>query len=111
MDSFDKLLDVYNQVGNAIPGLLRYQTAFEEHPPLATVLEDYYSDILGFHQAALSIFTRPSMSFFFRSLFLLWINTNGDVLQDGRNYSTQHGKPSTVNLDPFYKVFRSDANF
>lgn len=34
----------------------------EKHPPLATVLEDYYSDILRFHEAALKVFTRPSES-------------------------------------------------
>lgn len=43
-----------------IPGLLAYRSMLEKHPPLATVLEDYYSDILRFHEAALKIFTRPS---------------------------------------------------
>ncbi|KAI0907154.1 WD40 repeat-like protein [Ustulina deusta] len=81
VDSFDKLLDVYNQVGNAIPGLLRYQTAFEEHPPLATVLEDYYSDILGFHQAALSIFTRPRWKKLFHSTWKTFDSKFGPILQ------------------------------
>lgn len=34
----------------------------EKHPPLRTVLEDYYSDILHFHEAALKVFLRPSES-------------------------------------------------
>lgn len=59
-DSFDKLLDVYEKVGEAIPGLLAYRSMLEKHPPLATVLEDYYSDILRFHEAALKVFTRSS---------------------------------------------------
>ncbi|KAI1775101.1 hypothetical protein F4818DRAFT_417845 [Hypoxylon cercidicola] len=67
LDSFDKLLDVYAQVGEAIPGLLRYQTTFEKHPPLAAVLEDYYSDILEFHQAALYVFKRPKWKEMFHS--------------------------------------------
>ncbi|KAI0186162.1 hypothetical protein EV127DRAFT_188087 [Xylaria flabelliformis] len=67
IDSFDKLLDAYDKIGNAIPGLSRYQTIFEEHPPLATVLEDYYSDILGFHQAALSVFSRSKWKELFHS--------------------------------------------
>lgn len=43
-----------------MPGLTVYQSTFENYPPLATVLEDYYSDILRFHEAALCVFTRPS---------------------------------------------------
>ncbi|KAJ4419764.1 hypothetical protein N0V82_004807 [Gnomoniopsis sp. IMI 355080] len=59
-DSFDKLLDVYEKVGEAIPGLLAYRSMLEKHPPLATVLEDYYSDVLRFHEAALKVFTRST---------------------------------------------------
>lgn len=36
----------------------------EKHPPLATVIEDYYSDILRFHEAALDVFTRSSKSIY-----------------------------------------------
>lgn len=43
-----------------MPGLMVYQSTFEKHRPLATVLEDYYSDILRFHEAALGVFLRPS---------------------------------------------------
>lgn len=60
VESFDKLLDVYEQVGRMIPGLLAYRSMLENHPPVAAVLEDYYSDILRFHEAALKVFTRPS---------------------------------------------------
>ncbi|KAK2601326.1 hypothetical protein N8I77_010782 [Diaporthe amygdali] len=58
--SFDKLLDAYEEIGRRIPGLMAYRSMFERHPPLATVLEDYYSDILRFHEAALKVFTRPT---------------------------------------------------
>lgn len=60
LESFDKLLDAYSQIGEAIPGLLAYKTTFERHPTLAAVLEDYYSDILRFHQEALEVFNRSS---------------------------------------------------
>lgn len=62
LEAFDKLLDAYSQIGDAIPGLLAYKTAFERHPTLAAVLEDYYSDILRFHQEALEVFNRSSTS-------------------------------------------------
>lgn len=63
VESLDKLLDAYQQVGDAIPGLLAYKSVLEKHPPLATVLEDYYSDILHFHEKALKVFTRSSKYF------------------------------------------------
>ncbi|KAI0456380.1 WD40 repeat-like protein [Xylaria acuta] len=81
MDSFDKLLDVYDKIGNAIPGLLRYQAAFEKHSPLATVLEDYYSDILRFHQAALSVFRRPRWKELFHSTWKTFDSKFGPILQ------------------------------
>ncbi|KAI1355974.1 hypothetical protein F5Y01DRAFT_325067 [Xylaria sp. FL0043] len=67
LDSFDKLLGVYEQVGDAIPGLQQYSATFEKYPPLAQVLEDYYSDILNFHQAALRVFKRPKWKTLFHS--------------------------------------------
>ncbi|RYP14230.1 hypothetical protein DL765_006510 [Monosporascus sp. GIB2] len=59
LDSFDKLLDAYAQVGEVMRGLADYQTTFEKYPTLAYVLEDYYFDILEFHKAALPVFRRP----------------------------------------------------
>ncbi|KAI1740463.1 WD40 repeat-like protein [Xylaria scruposa] len=81
MDSFDKLLDAYDKIGNAIPGLLRYKAIFEDHPPLATVLEDYYSDILGFHQAALSVFSRSRWKELFHSSWKTFDSKFGPILR------------------------------
>ncbi|KAI5861652.1 hypothetical protein GGS23DRAFT_576006 [Durotheca rogersii] len=80
VDSFDKLLDVYAEVGRAIPGFLHYQAAFEKHPPLATVLEDYYSDILAFHQAALSVFKRSAWKHIFHSTWKTFNTKFGPIL-------------------------------
>ncbi|KAI0549688.1 WD40 repeat-like protein [Xylaria curta] len=85
MNSFDKLLDVYNKLGNAIPGLLQYQTAFEKHPPLATVLEDYYADILAFHQEAFSVFRRPRWKELFHSTWKTFDSKFGPILQSMKN--------------------------
>lgn len=59
-ESLDRLLDAYEEIGDAIPGLLAYRSMLEKHPPLAHVLHDYYSDVLRFHEAALAVFTAPS---------------------------------------------------
>ncbi|KAI0857460.1 WD40 repeat-like protein [Xylaria cubensis] len=83
--SFDKLLDVYDKIGNAIPGLLQYQTAFEKYPPLATVLEDYYADILAFHQEALSVFRRPRWKELLHSTWKTFDSKFGPILQSMKN--------------------------
>ncbi|TRX94186.1 hypothetical protein FHL15_004954 [Xylaria flabelliformis] len=85
INSFDKLLDVYDRIGNAIPGLLQYQTAFEKYPPLATVLEDYYADILAFHQEALSVFRRPRWKELFHSTWKTFDSKFGPILQSLKN--------------------------
>ncbi|KAL3293731.1 Zinc finger protein [Colletotrichum asianum] len=58
LDNFDKLLDVYSQIGDVIPGLLFYKDMFTQHEPLRDVLQDYYSDILKFHEAAIKVFAQ-----------------------------------------------------
>ncbi|CAM1509838.1 Fc.00g001730.m01.CDS01 [Cosmosporella sp. VM-42] len=81
LDSFDKLLDVYSQLGDAIPGLQSYQSAFEKHPSLAVVLEDYYSDILEFHQAAISVFRQTKWQKMFRSTWKTFDSEFRPILQ------------------------------
>ncbi|ROV93245.1 hypothetical protein VPNG_09534 [Cytospora leucostoma] len=76
LDAIDKLLDAYSQVGAAIPGLVVYQSAFEKYPPLAGILEDYYSDILQFHEAALEVFKRPRWKELLKSA---WKNFDTDL--------------------------------
>lgn len=60
IDTFGKLLGSFAQIGGAIPSLMAYRATFKKHPTLATVLEDYYSDILRFHHEALEVFNRGS---------------------------------------------------
>jgi hypothetical protein len=59
-ESFDTLLDAYQQIGEQIPLLLQYQTVFETSPHMASVLEMIYKDILEFHQQALRVFGKSS---------------------------------------------------
>ena len=61
-ESFDTLLDAYQQIGEQIPLLLQYQNVFEQSPHMASILEIIYKDILEFHQQALRVFGKPSES-------------------------------------------------
>ncbi|KAI0414744.1 WD40 repeat-like protein [Xylaria grammica] len=85
IDSFDKLLDKYGELGNAIPGLLHYQTTFEKYPTLVTVLGDYYYDILMFHQEALSVFNRPRWKELFHSTWKTFDSKFGPILHSLSN--------------------------
>ncbi|KAF4980975.1 hypothetical protein FZEAL_3132 [Fusarium zealandicum] len=80
-DIFDKLLDAYSRIGEAIPGLLHYKAIFEAHSPLAAVLEDYYSDVLNFHHEALAVFTRPRWKMVFKSTWKTFETKFDPILQ------------------------------
>ncbi|OTA54440.1 hypothetical protein K449DRAFT_439336 [Hypoxylon sp. EC38] len=72
MEQFGKVIEVFvnlNELVCFIWGPIKFVlgATFEKHPPLATVLEDYYSDILVFHEAALSVFKRPRWKKMFHS--------------------------------------------
>jgi len=59
-ESFDALLDAYQQIGEQIPLLLQYQNVFTKSPDMRGVLGMMYKDILEFHQQALRVFGKPS---------------------------------------------------
>ncbi|KAK3493518.1 hypothetical protein B0T13DRAFT_421361 [Neurospora crassa] len=77
----NKLLESYGKIASSISGLERYQKVFESHPPLAKVLEDYYSDILNFHARAIEIFTRSSLTMFFDAAWKRFDSKFGPILQ------------------------------
>ncbi|EEU42654.1 uncharacterized protein NECHADRAFT_47446 [Fusarium vanettenii 77-13-4] len=78
---FDKLLDAYSRIGDAIPGLLHYKDTFERHPPLAKVLEDYYSDVLNFHSEAIAVFRRPRWKTLFTVTWKTFETKFGPIMQ------------------------------
>jgi hypothetical protein len=58
-ESFDTILDAYQQIGEQIPLLQQYQDLFDHSPHMQRVLEMIYSDILEFHRRALRVFSGP----------------------------------------------------
>jgi len=67
-DSFDTILDAYQQIGEQIPMLQQYQTLFDHSPHMQRLLEMIYEDILEFHRRALRVFSGPGNS----SFLFLW---------------------------------------
>ena len=58
-DSFNSLLDAYEQLGESMPQLLQYQT-MDKDPQMAKVLSLLFEDILDFHLQALKQFRQRS---------------------------------------------------
>ncbi|WQF77468.1 Putative AAA+ ATPase domain, NACHT nucleoside triphosphatase [Colletotrichum destructivum] len=81
LDTFDKLLNAYDQIGSAIPGHLLYKDMFREHQNLKVILEDYYSDVLQFHEEALKVFGRSKWRDLFHATWKTFDSRFGPILQ------------------------------
>ncbi|KAK0631420.1 hypothetical protein B0T14DRAFT_2863 [Immersiella caudata] len=70
---FDDLLDMYEEIGEQIVILEKYQAVLDwrEKPHMIRVLEMIYADVLDFHGKALSYFTQKTWQTLFRST---WTN-------------------------------------
>jgi hypothetical protein len=62
VESLDRLLEVYEQIGEAMPGMKEYEKVFDRYPRIRSVLEVYFCDILEFNLNALEVFDRPGRS-------------------------------------------------
>ncbi|PVI07637.1 C2H2 domain-containing protein [Periconia macrospinosa] len=65
-DSFEILLDAYEQIGEQLPLLQEYEALFWDNPYMVEVLELMYMDILDFHQHALKFFSGKQWRRFFQ---------------------------------------------
>lgn len=61
-ESFDILLDAYQELSQRLPLLEEYKALFGDNPYMRDILVMIYEDILEFHQSALRFFGRPSES-------------------------------------------------
>jgi hypothetical protein len=64
-ESFDTLLDAYQQIAEHIPLLQQYSTLFEINQHMKHVLAMMYEDALQFHNRALRVFSKSSTRPFF----------------------------------------------
>ena len=59
VDSFKDLLGVYQDIGERLPNIMRFEKLFQSSRDMRDVLALLYEDILNFHQAALKYFDSP----------------------------------------------------
>ncbi|KAI1114303.1 hypothetical protein F5Y14DRAFT_189934 [Nemania sp. NC0429] len=67
LETLERLLDIYIEIGEVIPSLRQYDQLFKAAPSVLEVLERYYCDILEFHRHALEVFSSPGWKVFFDS--------------------------------------------
>ena len=58
-ETLDCLLDTFAEIAEVLPGLTQYARVLAKHPHIRVHLENYYCDVLEFHQKALEVFSRP----------------------------------------------------
>lgn len=97
-DSFDILLDAYEQIGEQIPLLQQLQSLFEQSPHMRKVLELIYSDILEFHKRAIRFFSHRGE----RRCADLLRHTMLIHAQFGVRYFVQLGKISKQDFSTFW---------
>ncbi|CAO2649603.1 Nn.00g069880.m01.CDS01 [Neocucurbitaria sp. VM-36] len=68
-DSFETLLEAYEQIGEQLPLLLKYESLFHNNQHMVNALEMMYIDILEFHQQAMKFFSGKLWMRFFRSMW------------------------------------------
>ncbi|KAK3363959.1 hypothetical protein B0T25DRAFT_470206 [Lasiosphaeria hispida] len=67
VETLDCILDTYAEIAEVLPGLTRYTSLLCKHPHIKVHLENYYCDVLGFHQKAVEVFSRPGWRTLFHS--------------------------------------------
>jgi len=70
-NSLDRMLDAYEQIGEALPLLQQYESLFVQHSEMRKILVLIYGDILEFHMRAIRFFEHPGT---FTCLLLIILN-------------------------------------
>lgn len=60
-NSLDRILDAYEQIGEALPLLQQYESLFKQYPEMRRVLVLIYKDIVEFHVPAIRFFQHPGL--------------------------------------------------
>ena len=59
IETLDMLLGTYQDIGDVLDGIKKYDKLFKNYPDFRKILEDYFYDILEFHHAVLVAFGKP----------------------------------------------------
>ncbi|KAF5538046.1 heterokaryon incompatibility protein het-E-1 [Fusarium phyllophilum] len=65
-DAIWQLIDAYEEIAEALGNLAFFHNLIQSRDHLKLVLDDYFSDILRFHQCVLDVFSRPEWKRLFK---------------------------------------------
>lgn len=85
-DSFDILLDAYEQIGEEIPMLEQYNAIFQHDPHMLKILGFIYKDILDFHRRAIRFFSGRVWRQVFRSVWSDFKTRFNSILESLRRH-------------------------
>ncbi|TGJ64655.1 hypothetical protein EYR41_010697 [Orbilia oligospora] len=60
IETLERLLGVYQEIGDVLHGVGKYDRLFKNYPDYRRILEIYFYDILEFHHEALQVFAKPN---------------------------------------------------
>ncbi|KAH7336622.1 hypothetical protein BKA65DRAFT_37368 [Rhexocercosporidium sp. MPI-PUGE-AT-0058] len=85
-DSFDMILDAYQQLAENLPLFADYQSLFGSDPRMRSILSLIYEDILEFHQVALRVLKRPTWKQLFRAAWKDFESRFRHIINDLRQH-------------------------
>ncbi|KAF3933793.1 hypothetical protein ABW20_dc0103625 [Dactylellina cionopaga] len=59
VETLDLLLGTYEEIGEILHGVEKYDRLFRNYPDIQRILETYFYDILKFHFEVLEVFAKP----------------------------------------------------
>ncbi|KAK6337077.1 hypothetical protein TWF718_009863 [Orbilia javanica] len=59
IETLERLLSVYQDIGEVLHGVGKYDKLFQNYPDFRRILEIYFYDILEFHHEVLKVFAKP----------------------------------------------------
>ncbi|KAF2647502.1 hypothetical protein K491DRAFT_699595 [Lophiostoma macrostomum CBS 122681] len=87
VDAFKELLSVYQQIGEHLPNIMRYEELFRHNAGVREALVLLYGDILLFHQAALKYFQASLWKQIFKATWKDYKSKFGEMISDmSRHY-------------------------
>ncbi|KAF3182233.1 hypothetical protein TWF751_007276 [Orbilia oligospora] len=60
IETLERLLGVYQEIGDVLHGVGKYDRLFKNYPDYRRILEIYFYDILEFHHEVLQVFAKPN---------------------------------------------------
>ncbi|KAH8733175.1 hypothetical protein GQ44DRAFT_821389 [Phaeosphaeriaceae sp. PMI808] len=104
-DTFETLLEAYEQIGEQLPLLPEYESLFGDNQHLADALQWIFIDILTFHQHAIRFFQGKKLKHIFRAMWKSYDTEFQGILSSLRRHKDLVERRASVAQ---YRKYRED---